>query len=297
MTSALIDVKILYDKDKCLKKEDVDNLLEWASKQQHLPKINELQAILFLHSCYYRQEFTKTTVDTFFTFKTLCPDMFTNRDASSNSMQIIMGLSFVTVLSKKTPEGYSIIFIKFVNSNSDNFNLLDQLRYVNMVCMLHLYQEGPSNGYLILVDLKEMTFGHVLKLRPLLAKHFFYYLQEAMPVRLKGIHFFNPVPFMDKILALIKPFLKKEILDALHVHETFNDLTKFAPQECLPVDYGGSEETIAHLHEKIRNRLTENIAVFDWEETLTVNESKRMKESKINDFFGIDGSFKKLEID
>ncbi|KAJ3651818.1 hypothetical protein Zmor_017827 [Zophobas morio] len=296
MTSTLINVKVLYDKDKCLKKEDVDYLLEWANKQQHLPKINEVQAILFLHSCYYRQELAKTTIDNFFTFKTLCSDIFTNRNPST-SMQKILEHSLVTILSKKTPEGYSVIFIKCVESNSDNFNLLDELKYINMVCMLHLYQEGPPNGYLILVDLNEMTFGHVLKMRPLLAKHFVYYLQEAMPVRLKGIHFFNPVPFMDKILALVKPFLKNEILDALYVHETIDALTKFVPLECLPVDYGGSEETAAHLHEKIRNKLIENNAVFDWEEILRVDESKRMKESKMNDFFGIDGTFKKLEID
>ncbi|XP_063929941.1 alpha-tocopherol transfer protein-like [Zophobas morio] len=222
--------------------------------------------------------------------------MFTNRNPST-SMHKILEHSLVTIFPKKTPEDCSIIFIKFVDSNSDNFNLLDELKYINMVCMLHLYQEGPSDGYLILVDLKEMSFGHVVKIRPLLTKNFFYYLQEAMPVRLKGIHFFNPVPFMDTFLSLVKPFLKKEMLDTLYVHETIDALTKFVPLECLPVDYGGSEETAAHLHKKIRNKLIENTAVFDWEETLTVDESKRMKESKMNDFFGIDGSFKKLEID
>ncbi|KAJ3651819.1 hypothetical protein Zmor_017828 [Zophobas morio] len=278
MTSPLINVKVLYDKNKCLKKEDVDSLLEWANTEQHLPKINELQAILFLHSCYYQQELAKTTIDNFFTFKTLHSDMFTNRNPSSTSMQKIMDHSFVTVFSKKTPEGYSIIFVKFVNSNSNHFNLLDELKYINMVCMLHLYQEGPSDGYLILVDMKEVTFSHILKLRPALVKNFLYYLQDAMPVRLKGIHFFNPIAFMDKILSLIKPFLKKEIIDALHIHRTFNTLIKFVPLECLPKDYGGSEVAVVHLHEKIKNGLIENNAFFDWEETLTVNENKRMKE-------------------
>lgn len=68
--------------------------------------------------------------------------------------------------------------------------------------------------------------------------------QDAAAIRLVGFHFINIVPFMDKIMALMNPFMKKELTSILYLHNDINEFYKFVPQDMLPQDYGGPLEEI-----------------------------------------------------
>lgn len=68
-----------------------------------------------------------------------------------------------------------------------------------------------------------------------------------MPVRLKGLHYINAVSFMDKILALMRPFMKKELLDVLELHSTVESFSKNVFSDQLPNEYGGKAGTFNEL--------------------------------------------------
>lgn len=78
---------------------------------------------------------------------------------------------------------------------------------------LWMYTEGTMKGHIILVDLAGLSFGHTTRLSPMGLKKFLFYLQEGLPVRLKGLHFTNSIPVMEIILGMMKPFMKKELMD------------------------------------------------------------------------------------
>lgn len=73
--------------------------------------------------------------------------------------------------------------------------------------------------------------------------------QEAILVKLKGLHFINAPSFIDKILLMMRPFMKKELMDILCVHQVGSTtLDKYIPMTALPSDAGGSCKTTKEYH-------------------------------------------------
>lgn len=83
----------------------------------------------------------------------------------------------VSLLPKQTPDGYSVIYIKLMNSDPDLYNYPLQIRCFDMYTLLKLHLDGPKKGMIILVDMKGIVFGHLLKLSVVVMKKFLYYLQ------------------------------------------------------------------------------------------------------------------------
>lgn len=285
----------MYQKDPLLKKEDVEKLLDWLGGQHHLPKITEEEAIFFLSSCYYSDEAAKITIDNFYTMKTLSPEVFGNEMPQLPDMQKCQDYAYFGFLPNKTPEGYIVFLAKLLNSDTEAFNFGECIRLWDMTTMLHLHQNGPVEGLRIVIDLENVVFGHLTKLGILTMKKFLLYLQDAAPVRLKGYHYVNTVSFMDKILALMKPFMKKELLEILHLHSNVDGIKKFVPIDCFPSDYGGKVESIASLHAKTKKNLMENVAFFEEQNAKRVDESKRAgKPKSASDIYGVEGDRKSV---
>lgn len=116
-------------------------------------------------------------------------------------------------LAGETPEGYKIIYARLINYEPAAYVWNDAMKYWNMAMDLWMYTEGTMKGHIIIVDLAGLALGHTARLSPMGFKKFFYYLQEGLPVRLKGFHFLNSIPVMDIIMGMMKPFLKKELME------------------------------------------------------------------------------------
>lgn len=85
--------------------------------------------------------------------------------------------------------------------------------------------KGPSNGLIILFDMQNVGYKHLLRPKLEYLRVFFRYLQEALPAKLKEMHIMNCDSFFDMVLALIKPFMKSDILNK--VKQKKNQLLAF----------------------------------------------------------------------
>lgn len=123
-----------------------------------------------------------------------------------------------------------------------------------MVLELNQHEEGTSDGLVICFDMKGVHLGHFIKMGFFTVKHFMFYLQESMPQRIKGLHFFNTVPIVDKILTLVKPFMKQSLYDMLVFHPTVDTVFHHISAEQFPKEYpGGKGKNLEKIHGKFEN--------------------------------------------
>lgn len=91
-------------------------------------------------------------------------------------------------------------------------------------------------------------------------------------------------------------------------------MEKYIPLDCLPDEYGGKSGTVPSIYgniskysiqrinnflilEQTKKILSENEDFFEHQEEQTVDESKRPgKPKNVSDIFGVDGTFKKLDL-
>lgn len=98
----------------------------------------------------------------------------------------------------------------------------------------------------------------------------------------------------------MRPFMKKELMDVMHLHSTLDSfLEKHVPKSMMPDEYGGSAGKINDITEKVYSEMQANGQFFvEEEETKRVNEKLRPGKPKTeNDLFGTDGNFKQLQFD
>lgn len=101
------------------------------------------------------------------------------------------------------------------------------------------------------------------------------------------------------IVLNINQLLIISSLFQLHVHSTLDSLARYIDTDMLPNECGGKAGPIMSFQEKTIKSLEENRGWFIHDqENNRINEALRPENGmRQPDFFGMEGSFKKLDID
>ncbi|KAB0790278.1 hypothetical protein PPYR_15378 [Photinus pyralis] len=292
-----VTVEEEYGKSVKLRREDVMMLKEWAEKQPHLPDIPELHLIFFLQSCRFSTEKAKATIESFFTYRAHWTEFFRDRDPTLPQLRAQLEVAGFLPLPKKTTHGHQIILFRFLNTDPSRFDVNAQIKLFDMCVTQWLMKNGTCEGFAVVCDLKGVVLGHILRANLTSIKRGIMYVQEALFTRLISIHLVNAGSYMDRIMSMIRPFLNEELINMVHCHQNFT-LPKDIPVECLPSDYGSLQPSFQELQDANIKRLMDYAEYFRNEDTYIADETKRAVGSvKTTDIFGVEGSFKKLDID
>lgn len=105
-----------------------------------------------------------------------------------------------------------MIFHRLSSSRASDYVFDEAIKTFFMTIDMCLRENGPRDGAIFLFDMKGVGLMHLLRVNLSSIRKFFHYVQECVPGKLRAVHVMNVVPFMDKIMGLIKPFVKADIL-------------------------------------------------------------------------------------
>ncbi|GBP86313.1 Alpha-tocopherol transfer protein-like [Eumeta japonica] len=259
----------------------------------------DLDLVLTYHCCDRSAEVAKQVLDLNLTLRTMSP-IFAGRDVDDKGLERAYHTALLSILPARSPEGYAVLYTCLLDCDPKNFILCDMAKAFMMMVDLYQLEEGTWPGLLIAMDMRGVQLAHLSCIDLKILQQVIYYLQEAFLAKLKGIHLLNAPSFTEKLMMIIRPFMKKQLLDMMHIHQPDSKVVdELIPKAALPKESGGQHKDISTWIEELWQKIRANREYFAAERERRVNEAKRPgRPRSVTDLFGgVEGSFKKLDID
>ncbi|XP_068144763.1 alpha-tocopherol transfer protein-like isoform X1 [Drosophila tropicalis] len=280
---------------------DLDALRDWLSKQPHLKARQDSQFLVaFLRGCKFSLEKTKSKLDHFYTIKTLIPELFANRGMDDKNIALCRTGTYIRLPKPLGPGGPRIQLTNYSKFDPKAFKIMDLFRYQTMVMEQRILHDDNCNvsGYTELIDMSAMSLSFLAQMDFTLLKKMGVFSEKAQPTRIKGVHLVNCPKEAVAVLNLAKGLMPSKLQKRFHVYKNVEDLYKVIPQEYLPEEYGGTNGRIEDITADIEKEMLAFNDYFKQDEQYGVNEKLRPgKRVNSDTLFGIEGSFRKLDID
>ncbi|XP_005190332.1 alpha-tocopherol transfer protein-like [Musca domestica] len=277
---------------------DIKLIREWLDSQPHLPKdMDDVRLTNFLRGYKFILEKVKKKLDMYYSMRTAIPEFFSERDIAREELNLVLEYAYCPVITL-TSNGRRINFICGVDCDFQASQFNDAMKVTMMLGDVRLAEEcvGIASDIFVL-DAAIATTSHFAKFSPNVIKKFFICVQEAYPVKVKEVRFFNTSPLVDTIFKFIKPFVKEKLLSRVHFHPDLESLYKSVPKDILPEEYGGMAGKINDFISQWNAKLTDYTPWFKEQESKKSNESLRLGSPKTSDnLFDMEGTFRQLNI-
>ncbi|KAI5638803.1 CRAL/TRIO domain-containing protein [Phthorimaea operculella] len=281
-------------------KDAVDILDEWVKKQHHFTNRNidrrYLEATIIISKGSL--ETAKSRLDKSCTIRTLMPHMFKIYDIR----QIFQAeLKCVTqaALPKMTKNNERVVIHKVAAKELDpavtlyfNYTLPAFAEYVRR------NDYAVSNHFVVdYLDAEVLELTKRLTITDL--QETVTYGLGCCGFRLKGFYVISSSKLIEGIVTLFRKVLGAKLGSRIHVLKDRESLNKIFDKEVLPKDYGGFEKPLAELQEEWLNIITskEHLEYLKEINSCCTDESKRQNCLFNQEYMGVPGSFRKMNVD
>lgn len=188
------------------------------------------------------------------------PDIFLNRDVLSEEHQRASKAIQLVPMRKLTGKRQNITIFRLADTDPNVYDPVEVAKFTLAELDARFVMcEGSelSSGEIGICDLKGYSFRHMLKAVRCLPTLTGYmnYTQHALPSEIVQNHFINCSGVVHRLLSIMKPFMKKEVIDTIKVHMDVESLYDYIPRELLPDEYGGTGGSLSDLREEWEKKL------------------------------------------
>ncbi|XP_053661311.1 retinol-binding protein pinta-like [Anopheles marshallii] len=283
--------------------EDLAALRQWLARTPHIrARIDDQFLVTFLRGCKYSLERAKEKIDMFYSVRTAIPELMRNRDPDKARTREIVRLGIGLPLPLTDgPDAPRIMLIRPGVYNPKEYTAEEVIKVSTMINDILMLEDDNMviAGQVGILDLANVTSAHFLQFTPTFVKKMTMMSQEGSPLRQKGFHYINTPTGFETVFNMFKSFMSEKNRSRLYVHgSNLEKLYQHIPKRLLPKEYGGESSSLQEITSIWEKKILSYREYFLEEDQYGTDERKRVGKAKTAEsLFGMEGSFRKLEVD
>lgn len=205
------------------------------------PYQNDAWLVRFLRPTKFYPESAHTLVKNYYSFKLKHKDLYDGLKPSKEENVLINNTLYV--LPRRDNKGRRILVLELGKNWKHKKVSLDEV-FKGAVLFLEAAMLEPASqvaGAQVIFDMDGLSLQQAWQFTPTFAKRIVDWLQDSVPLRIKGIHIVNQPTIFNMVFALFKPLLREKLRNRVIFHGNDRDsLHRHLNPECLPERYKGT---------------------------------------------------------
>ncbi|CAG4943954.1 unnamed protein product [Colias eurytheme] len=206
-----------------------------------IPLENDAFLMKFLRPCKFYAESAFKRIQAYYKFR-LAHEVHC-RDLRPSVVRAAFDHSVISILSPRDSNGRRIMLVECGEGWKPREVPLTQV-FRGVQLGLESAMVEPRTqvcGVNVILDMKGLSFSHIMQFTPSFAKMVVDWIQDCIPIRLKGVHIVNQPYIFNMLFAIFKPFLREKLRSRIYFHGTdMNSLLKHVDGVALMERFGGS---------------------------------------------------------
>ncbi|XP_011685312.1 PREDICTED: clavesin-1 [Wasmannia auropunctata] len=285
--------------DDSTREHALEQLRHWIEKHSAIKKCRTDSVFLlrFLRTKKFSLPMAQEMLERYLTIRQLYPHWFQKLDVDDPDLEAIIDSGYLVPMLKRDQHGRKVIMSCAGRFDPNKYSSAHMIRIHSMVVETLMDDEKSQvHGYTYLNDEAGLTMSHFSTWSFTDIRNILRCIQNSTPMRHKETHLINIPSSVAKILEFGTSLLSDKLKSRIIIHRNIEELKEAVDPKILPKEYGGEvplSEMIAEFKKVLKQKKDELKALDD----MCIEVSPKDYQEANEEFNGICGSFRKLEVD